>query len=408
MTNPTGRALDFTHTSPQRAFKLLELPPELVELISPEEKGDNNKPLTPLYLKSGLPPTASTSTPSTDAFVNLCTPTQTYVLRHVHSSNSIYIIKPSHSSGSTTTSTTTNAITPNENKSTITTISKCNATLELVKLDSTPHSAIPHLQRLLRVYSGTHAEEDGDADLQMGGVVDESPTAKSSGGGSVTRKERTKVMERLFRDVPFSAVECERGWVGVCAFVRLARDADVDVEVGGRKLACWRPSAVAKMHAWKRLLDGAVLQGIQLGKQFLVRDLVRAARGDVDGDRDGDGEAAGFPGELFEAVVRRLVGDPGVVGFGEVYGEMKWASLDKDSVVAWVGEAYLEANAPDPTMAVDRAEFLDSWKDLLPESWRGEATWVTLKACNKLIPCYVAPERDVVHTLNTSYVWDIL
>lgn len=36
----------------------------------------------------------------------------------------------------------------------------------------------------------------------------------------------------------------------------------------------------------------------------------------------------------------------------------------------WVGETYLEAMAPMEDSAIGRSEFLNAWKDHLPESWR--------------------------------------
>ncbi|KKZ60472.1 hypothetical protein EMCG_00759 [[Emmonsia] crescens] len=367
MAKSTGRALDFTHTSPQRTFKLFELPPELVELVSSGKSGST------LYLKSG----PSSSSSSSDAYVNLCTTTQTYMIRQVHSSNSIYLIRPSPS----TIQQQQQA--KEETSNCITTIAKCNATLELVKIDSNSYSAFPYLQRGLRVYSGTHAEEDRDFDI---GDSDSSgvglSTTTASDTIAITQRERRRAMRKLFADVPLSPAECERGWVEMCGFVHFERDFGGDGEGDSRRLACWRPSAVVKIQAWKRILDGALLQGVDLGKQFLVRDLWRAASAEGDGD-DGDGDA-GFLRALFDALVRRLMGDPASVGLGEVY---EWASLDKDSTVSWIGEVYLEANAPDPIMAIGRAEFLESWKDLLPESWRCEAMWDNLKN-----DCYQYPD----------------
>ncbi|OAT01842.1 sister chromatid cohesion protein Dcc1 [Blastomyces dermatitidis ER-3] len=370
MAKLTGRALDFTHTSPQHALKLVELPPELAELISSGKTG------SPLYLKSAPPSSSSAPSSSTDAYVNLCTTTQTYMVRHVHSSNCIYLIQPAPSTQPEPQQAT--GETPRHH---ITTIAKCNATLELVKLDSNPYSALPYLQRSLRVYSGTHAEEDADVDMSdagngngTGAVSTAIATETAGDKSSIVQRERRRAITKVFGDVPFSPVECERGWVEVCGFVHKARHSGGGGDDG--RLACWSPSAVVKIQTWKNILDGAVLQGINMEKQFLVQDLWRAVR-------VGD---AGFPRPLFDALVRRLMGDPASLGLGEVYEELKWASLDKDTTVSWVGEVYLEANAPDPTMAIGRAEFLESWKDLLPESWRSEATWDNLKSDSHQYP----------------------
>lgn len=82
------------------------------------------------------------------------------------------------------------------------------------------------------------------------------------------------------------------------------------------------------------------------------------------------------------------------------------ASFDRDTTVSWVGESYLEANAPDPTMAMDRAQFMESWKDLLPESWRCRATWDNLKVCKGISCVYrilrVYAYKNII--LNALYV----
>ncbi|QSS58765.1 hypothetical protein I7I51_08194 [Histoplasma capsulatum] len=356
MAKPRDRVLDFTHSTPQRALKLLELPPELAELIS---SGNGST----LYLKSGRASSSSAPSTSSDAYVNLCTATQTYMVRQVHSSNCIYLTQPCRS---------TTPHQPQQPKpdapACITTIAKCNATLELVKMDSSnAYSAFPYLQRALRVYSGTHAEEGGDVDMLDGSDEDTGLSAASTNTTVRRERERRRVMRKVFADVPLSLAECERGWVEMGV-----------TSAAGFRLACWRPSAVVRVQAWKRILDGAVLQGIDVGKQFLAQDLWRGFRDGDEGDGKGSGDA-GFPRSLFDALVRRLMGDPASVGLGKVCEEIKWASFDRDTTVSWVGESYLEANAPDPTMAMDRAQFMESWKDLLPESWRCRATWDNLK-----------------------------
>lgn len=350
MAKPRERVLDFTHSTPQRALKLLELPPELAELISSgngstyvytayQKNMKKRKsiicPLTgpailqnphSLYLKSGRA-SSSSSPPSTssDAYVNLCTTTQTYMVRQVHSSNCIYLTQPCRS---------TTPHQPQQPKpdapACITTIAKCNATLELVKMDSSnSYSAFPYLQRALRVYSGTHAEEGRDVDMLDGSDGDTGLSAAST-NTTVRRererkRERRRVMRKVFADVPLSLAECERGWVEMCGFVHFERDfggGGGATSAAGFRLACWRPSAVVRVQAWKRVLDGAVLQGIDVGKQFLTQDLWRGFRDGDEGDGKESGDA-GFPRSLFDALVRRLMGDPASVGLGKVCEEIK-------------------------------------------------------------------------------------
>lgn len=98
-----------------------------------------------------------------------------------------------------------------------------------------------------------------------------------------------KVMEGVWVDIPVSRAQCEQGWMELCSFV------DAGEEVG-----CWRPSARARLGVWRRLVEGAVLQGIDLEKQFLVGDLWNSVL-----DED-DAAEPPFPRALLEAVVRRI------------------------------------------------------------------------------------------------------
>src|SRR5271156_3399898 len=111
----TFPAIPFTHTHPQQSFRLLELPPELLELLSSDNPPTyviygiqldltlNRFRLTKstrLYLKSSNPPTnvSSTTTPRTKGaeagYVHLCSPTQTYQVRQVSTSNSLFVTQP--------------------------------------------------------------------------------------------------------------------------------------------------------------------------------------------------------------------------------------------------------------------------------------------------------------------------
>jgi sister chromatid cohesion protein DCC1 len=72
----------------------------------------------------------------------------------------------------------------------------------------------------------------------------------------------------------------------------------VSRDAGDDRVTCWRPSSRAKLDVWKSIVDGAVLQGIDLEKQFLARDLWRSI---LD-----DGGEEPFPRPLFDAVLKRV------------------------------------------------------------------------------------------------------
>ncbi|PYH86016.1 hypothetical protein BO82DRAFT_273812 [Aspergillus uvarum CBS 121591] len=353
MSTQSTPSILFTHTAPQQGFRLLELPPEVADLLT-----SDNPPT--LYLKT---PTSTTAQPTTSSskptdlreYVNLCTPTQTYRIRQVQSSNSLHILRPSGMGGRDTGEGNGDGdmdvdvdIDVGVNLAeTVTTIAKCGSTLEL------------------------HVPEGGFRAAEfLGGLVGRFAPVTSGaaatgsareGEGDAGAAEEDKVMETVFADIPVSRAECERVWVEGCAFVWRGR--------------AWVPTPEIKMEVWKRVVDGAVVQGIDLRTQFLVDDLWKSVV--VEDEDEVEGQ---FPRALFEAVVRRVV-------------EGEEGNLDREVCVRWVGETYLEAMAPMASAAVGRSDFLNAWKDRLPEAWREEValakltvSWYLFCACKRRSP----------------------
>lgn len=219
--------------------------------------------------------------PSALEYVNLCTPTQTYRIRQVQSSNSLHILRPSLGQISRADikvveaeageSGTLNL--PNE---AVTAIAKCGSTLEL-HVPPGGFSAIPFLEKSLGLYERRSGDVDGDI------AMDES----SNGAAKLGLAETRTLRDRVFVDIPVSSAQCEAGWMEICAFV------------DETKGVCWRPSARMRLNVWKRLMEGAILQGIDLEKQFLVGDLWKSVLDEDDTERP-------FPRALLEAVARRL------------------------------------------------------------------------------------------------------
>ncbi|KAJ5782600.1 hypothetical protein N7457_004374 [Penicillium paradoxum] len=363
MSTQDARSILFTHTRPQQGFRLLELTPELEELLT-------SKDAPVLELKS--PSTALAQAvvdPTAHDYVNLCTPTQTFRIRQVQSSNSLHILRPSRGEISQADikvvepEAETGALNlPDE---AVTAIAKCSSTLEL----HTPpggFSAVPFLEKTLRLYD---RRSDDDPDTEMGDSADST--------GPLGSEEMKEIRARVCQDIPVSTAQCEQGWMELCAFVD-----------GGEEVACWRPSARSRLRVWKRLVEGAVLQGIDLEKQFLVGDLWKSVL-----DEDDEQEPP-FPRALLEAVVRRIcIADERP----PLADDIKWASFDKIECTQWVGETYLAATAPTTSSAIGRSEFLRAWKDCLPESWRGEA--LLSKLTNG---CYSSPDPTTIYFVEPS------
>ncbi|GAD91733.1 hypothetical protein NFIA_091160 [Paecilomyces variotii No. 5] len=330
MSTQAARSIRFTHTFPQQGFRLLELPPEVLELLSKED--------APVFHLKSPPSDLSQTTgePAAREYVNLCSPTQTFRIRQVQSSNSIHILKPNDGS----TQLNDNGIETGDLdlSETVTTIAKCGSTLEL-HVPPGGFSAVPFLEKALRVYD--RLSWDGDVSIRGVGI-------------EMTMAERRALKEKLFADIPVSTAQCQSGWDELCAFVH-------GDDAGNDRGVCWRPSARVKMAVWKRMLEGSVLQGIDIEKQFLAGDLWKAV---LDDD-----EEEPFPRALFDAVLKRLVEAPGANDM-----EIKWANVDKAACTRWVGETYLQSSAPTASAAIVRTDFLNAWRDHLPESWRSEAS----------------------------------
>ncbi|OQE44195.1 hypothetical protein PENCOP_c002G08768 [Penicillium coprophilum] len=358
MSTQDSRRILFTHTRPQEGFRLLELTPELEKLLT-------SKDAPVLELKS--PSTALAQAvvdPAAHDYVNLCTPTQTYRIRQVQSSNSLHVLRPSRGEISQADikvvedeAGESGALNlPDE---AVTAIAKCSSTLEL----HTPpggFSAVPFLEKSLRLY-----DRRSDDDIAMGGSADST--------GPLGSREMREARENLFQDIPMSTVQCEQGWMELCAFVD-----------GAEETACWRPSVRSRLAVWKRLVEGAFLQGIDLEKQFLVGDLWKSVLDDEDEQTEPP-----FPRALLEAVVRRIcIADERP----PLADDIIWASFDKVECTQWVGETYLGATAPTMSSAIGRNDFLRAWKDCLPETWRGEA--VLSKLPNG---CYNSPDPTTIY-----------
>lgn len=152
----------------------------------------------------------------------------------------------------------------------MTSIAKCGSTLEL----HTPKegfSAVPFLMEMLGVYDVPSGDQDADVDMDM---------------TDNNNRDDESIISSLFTDIPISLAQCTQAWTDICAFIH------------PKTKTCWRPSPKSKVTVWKRIVEGAVLQGINLETQFLVNDLWKSVL-------DDNGEEP-FPRGLFEGVVRRV------------------------------------------------------------------------------------------------------
>jgi hypothetical protein len=188
-------------------------------------------------------------------------------------------------------------------------IASCTATIELLPADGSPNT---FLEQALPLYHIVDGEVDAPGN------------------------RLSKVS--MFSDLPFSDVECEQAWTAVMAF-----------EFGG---SAYRPTASTLSHVWRSINATAVAEGIKLDQQFLTDDIARAVAEE------------GHPASLVVAMLKHLAAE------GQDSSE-PWSSLDQAKTVRFVGKTLLEAKRDGPIYLT--AEFIDAWKDCLPEPWRDEA-----------------------------------
>lgn len=188
-------------------------------------------------------------------------------------------------------------------------IAACTATLELHPADT---SAVPYLDDALPVYD------------MVSGEVDTTHNGKSKAA--------------VFADIPLSNGQCEQGWTDVVAF-----------ELSG---SSYRPSANTLRQVWSAINAAALAEGMKLDSQFLGYDLAELVREE------------GFPASLAQAIFGHLA-SAGQDTSGH------WSCLDRRKVLSFVGRTLLQAKQGPAGHPI--ADFVEEWKDSLPEAWRDDA-----------------------------------
>lgn len=256
-----------------------------------------------------------------DTNVRLCTPTQTYLIRQVSSSNSVFLVKPTTASTRHENGKTEDAMEldgSNENTtSSITAIGQCPSTLELQPLDTSLELGVRYLKNLLPV------DEVDDRHARR---------------------------ERVYGDIPLSDGEIDAAWKHMCAF-----------EIGG---FAWRPTAGRVLALWDKIRAG--IDEALRSKRDFSRIEHLALEVDFD-DEDFEWATCQRGGER---AVREIWG--GIEGHGV---------LERERCVKWVGEKVLEvASAGEDgrgqgkQSSLEVEVFLERWRDAMPERWREDVT----------------------------------
>lgn len=214
-TQQEDGGVPFSIAHDMQHFRLLELPPEVVELIEAP-----NSP--PLSIKSLAPSAASGVPHAKTAYAVLCTPNKTFQLRQVQTSNSLFVTQPMlETPGNAIPIPATCAI------------ASCTATLEL-------HPSAAPAVTLLRDALPVYDIVAGDVD------------ATSNGKNKLS----------IFEDLPMSDAECQTAWHSVMAF---------ELEDGS-----YQPSPNALTQVWRSINAAALAEGVKLDSQFLTLDITDA------------------------------------------------------------------------------------------------------------------------------------
>ncbi|KAF1994452.1 hypothetical protein P154DRAFT_539596 [Amniculicola lignicola CBS 123094] len=199
-------------------------------------------------------------------------------------------------------------------------VASCTATLELHPADTPPDA---FLEEVLPVYD----------------IVDKEVDATGNG------KSKAVVLA----DIPLSEGQCEQAWKELMAF-----------EFAG---SSYRPSANTLVQVWKSIHDAALAEGIKLDQQFLTDTLLSAL------------DDEGYPPSLIVAVLTGLA-------TAEQDPAGSWSCLDRSRAVHFVGTTLLEAKRGGADYLT--AEFLDTWREHVPDAWQRDAELAAIEGLYEL------------------------
>lgn len=197
-------------------------------------------------------------------------------------------------------------------------VAQSSFTLELNPVTPKTSNAIPYLREALPTYSST---------------------------GHYLGKELIP-KRQLFSNISFSTHECEMAFSALACF-----------ELQDPR-GCFIPSGVAKVRAWKSILEQALSHGIDITAPLT------SAQSSIIVDTSED-----WPAELTQSVRDCILGD--------IHKERD--SLHTQLAISKIGLNLLESSGQGNLNSTNVSAFLSAWADQLPEKWRAEASLETLK-----------------------------
>ncbi|KAK4544436.1 hypothetical protein LTR36_004327 [Oleoguttula mirabilis] len=204
----SGIAFSLLPEEGQQHFRLLELPPELLSLLT-----SDSPPILQFKSQDGPPSDAGNN-------AVICTNVKTFNLRQVNTSNSVYLTQPKD-------------VNVNDDRPSppgLQAIAESDSTLELLPVPPHPNNAKSQIRAMLPTYSST---------------------------GHYQAKELT-AKEQLFANIPFSEGECQAAFDYMACFQT------------ENPMGCFVPSGQAKVQAWKSITQEAAAQDLDLTSALSV------------------------------------------------------------------------------------------------------------------------------------------
>ncbi|KAL9110159.1 MAG: hypothetical protein Q9227_005219 [Pyrenula ochraceoflavens] len=333
MSTQSSQGIPLTLKRPSQLFRLLELPPELIDLLSSQ-----NPPTLQLKSSHVSEPTSYLSPEQKEINnLHLVTADKSFIVRQVNTSNELYVAGPTKHLDSALQSTDEeNSLgglaSTSLTSSSLTALGKADSVLEL---QEKRYSALQLIRTRLKVWRG----EDEYMKAQQ---VATTPNLSR---------------DAMFADIPLSDKKLITAWRDIGAFESQF----------GRSKICLRPSAVAAQALWRRLLQGSIAQGLDLMHETSMNSILNAC--DIQGVSENDKSEM----LALQALVTCLSVP---VGNNLV--------LDKDRTLRWTGGKYLRALLEESdnvdvlngtsSRTISCADFLSAWANLLPEAWRKEVS----------------------------------
>ncbi|CUS08604.1 unnamed protein product [Tuber aestivum] len=315
MSTQANTGIPFSYSHSQSPIHLIELPPTLLSLVT--------SPSPPIIkIKAAPTPANATAPRGSENHAVLCTPTQTFSLRHVHCSNSILLVQPSEPPPPDPVE--------DEQQQTFSLTSTClravataSSWLELIPVTADCASL---LREKIPVY---HGWADDDPALP---TTDE-PISRA----------------RLLDSIPISDAEFSAAWDELLAFE------------ANNGAAC-RPSATAILRTISEINTSATAESFPLSSpSAFTGSAILGMLDDVE-------IPAGLVTVVIGSICDRVEGST---------DENTWR-LNKDKCCVFVGEALLQdcmeiktreivARRPNTATLITRSAFMAKWKAAVPE-----------------------------------------